>query len=176
MARQEKKLPWLRLWVDVLDDEKLALLAFEDRWHYVAILCMKRKGMLDTQDEPALRDRKIGAKLGLGDRDRDEVRRRLAEVQLIDDTWQPIGWDKRQPKSDTDSTASERKRRQRKNRHARGTAKSRSGHGDVTRDTSSGHGSVPDESRRGHPAKNTEYRDNAITCVIGEEAVQGGES
>lgn len=134
---------WFRMWVDAIDDEKLKLLAFEDRWHYVAILCMKRKGMLDVKEPEALRDRKVGVKLGLGDRERDEVRRRLIDVDLIDEQWQPKGWDKRQYVSDADPTALERKHRQRlKQRHGR-----------VTRDKSVSHGSITDESRPGHTAQ-----------------------
>lgn len=120
---------WLRLWVDVIDDEKLKLLAFEDRWHYVSLLCMKRKGILDVKETASLRDRKVATKLGLGSNDCDEVRRRLLEVKLIDKNWQPLGWDKRQFISDLDPTAKERKQKQR----------SRARHGDVTRDSRAGH-------------------------------------
>jgi len=134
---------WLRLWVDVIDDEKLKLLAFEDRWHYIAILCMKRKGMLDAPDTDSLRDRKVGAKLGLGDHDRDQVRQRLTEVGLLDERWQPLGWGKRQFVSDGDPTATQRKRKQR----------DRDRHVDVTRDIRDSHGRVTDESLEGHTAQ-----------------------
>lgn len=129
-------MPWLRLWTDIIDDEKLGLLAFEDRWHYVAILCMKRRGILDAGDSTELRDRKVGMKLGLGDADRDAVRRRLLEIHLIDENWQPLAWSKRQPPSDIDSTAAERQRRHRE--------KTSNGH--VTRDSPVTHGHVTRES------------------------------
>lgn len=122
-----------------MDDEKLKLLAFEDRWHYVVILCMKRKGILDVQDSAALRDRKVGAKLGLGDRERDEVKRRLIDVSLVDESWQPLGWDKRQFVSDADPTATQRKQKQR----------DRERHAPVTRDKNP----VTDESRTSHTAQ-----------------------
>ena len=32
---------WFRLYAGIVDDEKLRLLAFEDRWHYVALLALK---------------------------------------------------------------------------------------------------------------------------------------
>lgn len=134
---------WFRMWVDAMDDEKLKLLAFEDRWHFVAILCCKRKGILDAPDTDALRDRKVGAKLGLADRERDEARRRLIEVGLIDEQWQPKGWTKRQFISDADPTALDRKHRQRlKKRHAR-----------VTGDNRDSHAPVTDESLEGHTAQ-----------------------
>lgn len=131
---------WFRMWTDAIDDEKLKLLAFEDRWHYVALLCMKRKGILDAPDSPALRDRKVGAKLGLGDRDRDEVRNRLREVGLVDENWQPLGWGKRQFVSDADPTATQRKRNQRdRQRHERVTRDRRDSHGGVTLKSRSSH-------------------------------------
>jgi hypothetical protein len=137
------------MWVDAVDDEKLKLLAFEDRWHFVAILCCKRKGILDAPDESAMRDRKVGAKLGLADRDRDEVRRRLMEVGLINVDWQPLAWGKRQFTSDADPTASKRKQKQRE----------RERHGRVTRDNRDSHAPVTDESLEGH-APQTQITDS----------------
>lgn len=98
---QAKSKPWFRMYVDAVDDEKLRLLAFEDRWHFVAILCLKRAGLLDAGDTLALLDRKMAVKLGLGDRELGELRRRLMEVGLIDERWQPLGWEGRQYESDT---------------------------------------------------------------------------
>lgn len=95
-----KKMPWFRMYSEAVDDEKLRLLAFEDRWHFVAILCCKCAGILDS-DDPLLR-RKMAVKLGLGIRELDEVVRRLSEVGLIDfDTMQPLHWDERQFQSDS---------------------------------------------------------------------------
>ena len=98
------KNPWFRLYTETVDDEKLRLLAFEDRWHFVALLCCKGSGLLDSGDEPGLLRRKLAVKLGLSPRELEEVARRLAEVGLIDpDTLQPLAWDDRQFKSDTSS-------------------------------------------------------------------------
>ena len=109
-----KKMPWLRLYTEIIDDDKLGLLAFEDRWHYIAILCCKRRGILDADCAPELLRRRVALKLGLAVRELDEVVRRLSEVELIDrETMQPNGWNARQFDSDTDTTAAERKRRQR---------------------------------------------------------------
>ncbi len=96
------KNPWLRLYTETVDDEKLRLLAFEDRWHFIAILCCKGAGLLDAGDSPGLLRRKIAVKLGLSPRELEEVARRLEEVGLIDaGTFQPLAWDDRQFKSDT---------------------------------------------------------------------------
>jgi hypothetical protein len=108
-----EKITWFRLYAEAVDDEKLRLLAFEDRWHYIAILCCKGQGILD-EGNTSLLWRKVAVKLGVQVRELEEIARRLAEVDLIDqDTLQPLGWDKRQFISDRDPTAAERQRRKR---------------------------------------------------------------
>ncbi len=93
-------MPWFRAYTEMVDDEKLRLLAFEDRWHYVALLCLKGQGVLDNDDPLMLR--KVAVKLGLDMRTLDDVVRRLSEVGLIgQDSLQPLAWDKRQMKSDS---------------------------------------------------------------------------
>ncbi len=85
--------PWFRFYNEAIDDEKLRLLAYEDRWHFVALLCCKNLGILDENND--LMRRKVAVKLGLTVREAEEVIRRLAEVQLVDQgTWQPLAWEK----------------------------------------------------------------------------------
>lgn len=92
--------PWFRAYSEMVDDEKLRLLAFEDRWHFVALLCCKNNGILESND--ALMRRKVAVKLGLDLRELDEVARRLSEVGLIDqETLQPLKWKERQFQSDS---------------------------------------------------------------------------
>lgn len=106
-------LPWFRLYTEIVDDEKVRLLAFEDRWHFVALMCCKGKGLL-AGDGPLTR-RKVAVKLGLDVRELGEVARRLGEVGLIDpETLEPTAWDRRQFLSDQDPTRNERQRRFRK--------------------------------------------------------------
>lgn len=107
-----KHLPWFRMYSDAVDNEKLRLLAYEDRWHYIAILCCKGQGILD---EPGnLMRRKIAVKLGVQVRELEEIARRLSEVDLVDpETLQPTGWSDKQFISDCDPTAADRKRRER---------------------------------------------------------------
>jgi hypothetical protein len=83
----------------MIDDDKLRLLAFEDRWHFVALCCLKADGLLDG-DAGSLRDRKIAVKLGVQARELDEIGRRLKEVGLVDDNLSPFAWYKLQYKSD----------------------------------------------------------------------------
>lgn len=109
-----KQLPWFRVYTRMVDDDKLKLLAFEDRWHFVALLCLKGEGLLDKGDAPGLLMRKVAVKLGLDVRSLEEVARRLAEVGLIDQaTMQPVKWEGLQMRSDADTTAADRKKRQR---------------------------------------------------------------
>jgi hypothetical protein len=109
-----KQLPWLRLYTRTVDDDKLKLLAFEDRWHFIALLCLKGEGLLDKGDAPSMLMRKVAVKLGLDVRSLEEVARRLAEVGLIhQDTLQPTKWATLQMRSDVDTTAADRKKRQR---------------------------------------------------------------
>lgn len=96
-------LPWFRLYHRIIDDEKLRLLAFEDRWHFVALCCLKADGLLD-EDRSPLWERKVAVKLGVQLRELDEISRRLHEVGLIDGGMNPVAWDELQYKSDN-STA-----------------------------------------------------------------------
>ena len=94
-----KPLQWFRMYAEAVDDEKLRLLSFEDRWHFVALLCCKASGILD--DKSPLMIRKVAIKLGLDPKTLEEVAQRLSEVELIDrQTLQPLAWGSRQFESD----------------------------------------------------------------------------
>jgi hypothetical protein len=93
---------WLRLYSRIVDDEKMRLLAFEDRWHFVALLCLKNEGLID-EEQSDLRQRKIAVRLGVQIRELDEIARRLREVGLIDEDLQPYAWDDLQFVSDSSS-------------------------------------------------------------------------
>ena len=135
-----KHLPWLRLYTRTVDDDKLKLLAFEDRWHFIALLCLKGEGLLDKGDTPSMLMRKVAVKLGLDVRSLEEVARRLAEVGLVEQaTLQPTKWAVLQMRSDGDTTAADRKKRQREREKALKAAPSN----DVTGSTVPG----TDESR-----------------------------
>jgi len=92
--------PWFRLYNEIIDDEKLLLLAFQDRWHFVALLALKNRGVLD-ENEGEMLQRKLCVKLGLHRAELEELGKRLSDVGLIHrNTFQPIAWDERQFKSD----------------------------------------------------------------------------
>ena len=108
--------PWFRMYSEAVDDEKLRLLAFEDRWHFVALLCLKCQGVLDSGDGDQMLRRKVAVKLGLQLRELEAVELRLQEVGLIGEGFQPVAWDERQYKSDT-SAERTRAYRERMKRH-----------------------------------------------------------
>lgn len=137
--------PWFRMYAEAVDDDKLRLLAFEDRWHFVAILCLKTQGTLDN---PEHLDRRVAVKLGLGLREADEVRRRLMEVGLVDEHWQPVKWDDRQFKSDT-SRERTRAYRDRIKRHGDVTVTAQETDTDTDTETTT----TPPTPPRGKPKK-----------------------
>ena len=108
-------LPWFRLYHRMVDDEKLRLLAFEDRWHFVALCCLKASGLLDEADSD-MRNRKIAVKLGIQVRELEEVARRLREVELIDELLNPVAWNELQYSSDN-STSRVKKYREKQHRN-----------------------------------------------------------
>src|SRR6056297_597836 len=111
-----KSNPWFRMYTEAVDDEKLRLLAFEDRWHYVAILCCKSGGILDDGCDQSLLRRKVAVKMGVQIRELEEIARRLSEVGLIDqDTLQPVKWSDRQFESDSSKDRMRRYRERQRN-------------------------------------------------------------
>jgi hypothetical protein len=105
------RFPWFRLYSEITHDEKVVLLDPADRWFYVALMCCKCSGLLDGNNGLVLR-RKVAAHLRLSLADLDGVITRLSEGELIDpESLVPVAWDRRQYKSDRDSTSSERSRK-----------------------------------------------------------------
>jgi hypothetical protein len=125
------KNPWLRLYSRIIDDEKLRLLAFEDRWHFVALLCLKSDCLLDEPDSE-LRTRKIAVKMGLQVREVEEVGRRLSEVGLIDKLMRPIKFDELQFKTDSSKSRVQAYRDRKKACNEDVTLQGRYGNGSVT--------------------------------------------
>lgn len=98
-----KPLLWFRVYAEAVDDAKLRVLDFGDRWQFIAILCCKAQGLLEGENAD-LRRRQVAVKLGVDLATLDEISRRLSEVGLIErDTLQPLAWDHRQFKSDHDA-------------------------------------------------------------------------
>lgn len=96
---------WFRMYGEFVSDPKVQLLAFEDQRHFVALLCLKCNGTLDS-DAPsqAFRDRMIAKALGLSPDAALEAKRRLIEVGVVTDDWQPVKWSERQFESDSSTS------------------------------------------------------------------------
>lgn len=73
---------WLRFYSQAVDDEKLRVLAFEDRWHYIALLCCKSQGILEDKNPERLL-RKIAIKLEVSVDELREIYQRLASAGLV---------------------------------------------------------------------------------------------
>jgi len=90
-------LPWLCLHTDILEHPKIIPLNRVQRLHFIEVLIVKRRGLLDmafrcTQD----RDSLMARMLSIGKKSCANLKKRLMEVELIDDDWQPLGWYERQ--------------------------------------------------------------------------------
>ena len=94
-------LPWFRFYHEFSGDPVVQCLAFEDQRHFVMVLCLKCSGFLDREFPNAeFRNRMICRALGLDTIAGTEALRRLSEVGLVRQDWQPAAWDKRQFASD----------------------------------------------------------------------------
>lgn len=94
--------PWFRMYSEFIYNETIEFLSFEDQRHFVFILCMKNEGLLDKKyPQSGMLDRVVSRRLGLVGEAFDNAKRRIKEVGLIDENWQPVKWDERQFKSDS---------------------------------------------------------------------------
>lgn len=100
-------LPWFRFHTDFLDNRKVRLLPENMQLRYVLVLCVRRREEKITDASIAWHWRPMPMAEVL------ETKRVLIEAELIDKTWNPLGWDKRQYVSD-DVTARTRKFKQKK--------------------------------------------------------------
>lgn len=87
---------WWRCYNDIINDPKIRVLAFEDRWHYVAVCSIKNAGELEKEYDDELRESMLAMQLGVSENDLAHIKRRLLRVKLIDENWSPVAWDKRQ--------------------------------------------------------------------------------
>lgn len=94
-------LPWFRMYAEVAGDPVVQSLSFEDQRHYFIVLCLKCNGTLNRKVVPDQRERIVARGLGVDMDAALSLKKRLIEVALVDDKWQPKGWDKRQYNSDT---------------------------------------------------------------------------
>lgn len=96
-----KNLPWFRMYTDFLNDPKMISIAFEDQRHFIAVLALKAGGVIDQECAPELLDRIVAQRIWIDFAIVRDVKKRLVAAGLIDDNWQPKGWEKRQMRSDS---------------------------------------------------------------------------
>ena len=94
-------MPWFRMYVDFLNDPKLISLAFEDQRHFIGVLALKSDGALDNACDSDLLDRIVAQRLWIDHAIIRDVKKRLVAAGLIDSSWQPVAWERRQFKSDS---------------------------------------------------------------------------
>jgi hypothetical protein len=116
---------WFRMYGEFATDPIVRMLSFEDQRHFVVVLCLKSQGALDKDyPTPEIRRAVLSQMIGLsaeatsGESALDAANARLRKLGLIDESWQPKNWEKRQFRSDhEDRTAAERMRRYRAKRN-----------------------------------------------------------
>lgn len=114
---------WFKLHNDIIHDPKIRALAYEDRWHFVALMCLMNDGTLDEPE--AIREELVEVCLGLHGVDLASLKKRLVRLRLIDQNWTPVNWGKRQESKDKTAAARMRKYRE--------SLKKSESDGDVTR-------------------------------------------
>lgn len=80
----QRRNAWFRLKAEILDDPQFSLLSFEDRWHFIALLCCKRRGLLDRDESADLTMKKVARKLELSIEQLQQLLQCLADVNLVD--------------------------------------------------------------------------------------------
>jgi hypothetical protein len=123
-------LPWFRLYSRIMTDPKIESLAFDDQRHFVWLLCMKNEGYLDEKfpSEDA-RELMISRKLGIRGEALENAKKRLCDVGLIRQNWQPVAWSALQGTSDS---SKERTRKYRENKKKKEIEADEERHSDVT--------------------------------------------
>jgi len=111
---------WFRFYHEFATDPVSQLLSHAEQRHYIIILCLKCNGVLDRKLSPKNRESIIKKALNISDAEFIETKNKLIEVDYIDDTWQPVKWDKRQYKSDN---STERSRKSRINKESKDVAR-----------------------------------------------------
>lgn len=83
---------WIKFYTEVVENKQLGTLAFEDRWHYIVIYSLYRRGVIERGSgslSPQILKDKIATQLGLQFSEVDKLKYRLIEAGLIDSEWNP---------------------------------------------------------------------------------------
>ena len=99
--RGDDSLRWFRLYSDIVDNHKIRMLSPDIRWYYVGVMACECQGILHGDDIDYI-EKVLAIKLEVYNPEKlKQIKADLLEARLIDETWQPTGWDERQFKSDS---------------------------------------------------------------------------
>lgn len=107
------QMQWFRMYTDFITDPKIIAMSYENQRHFVTVMILKAKGVLDQDCSPQLMDRIVAQLMWINPEKIVAIKNTLIAASLIDENWQPKAWEKRQQTSDHKSTGAERQRRYR---------------------------------------------------------------
>lgn len=90
---------WFRLYHEFATDPKVQCLSETLQRRYIMLLCLKCNNEI-----PGLSDEEIACSLRISEDEAAETKRKLIGKGLIDESWNPTAWDKRQYVSDTSTS------------------------------------------------------------------------
>lgn len=88
--------PWFRMYHEFATDPKVQMLSEVDQRRFIMLLCLRC-----SNDDVTLHDDEIAFQLRISSEEFLETKRRLMAKELIDESCQPIAWEKRQFSSDS---------------------------------------------------------------------------
>lgn len=101
--RGDDTLRWFRLYSDIVDNHKIRMIDPAERWFFIGIMACECQGILHGDDMEYM-EKVLAIKLEVSVEVLRQIKQRLISVRLIDDQYQPVGWDERQYKSDSSTS------------------------------------------------------------------------
>ncbi|MFM7010863.1 MAG: hypothetical protein ACKO0Z_16330 [Betaproteobacteria bacterium] len=87
--------PWFRMYSEFATDPKVQMLSETDQRRYIMLLCIRCNG------DVTLQDIEVAFQLRISNEEWAETKATLISKNLIDNTSNPVSWDKRQMRSDS---------------------------------------------------------------------------
>ncbi len=120
---------WLRLWTEWAYDPKIISMPENMRCRHIMLLCLRR-----TVDTSTLKDEEIAAFMRIGLEELQETKELFQTKNFIDNGWNVLAWDFRNPPSDSGAERTRKWRERQKKKERDVTETSQKRHGDA-RDT-----------------------------------------
>ena len=100
--------PWFRMYSEFATDPKVQMLSETDQRRYIMLLCIRCNG------EVTLHDEEIAFQLRISNEELAKTKEVLIAKNLIDSSFNPVAWDKRQMRSDSSAERVARHREKKK--------------------------------------------------------------